>query len=349
MNPQELLEAFLNAPGDGCNEYTDALSQSVRELVRRAVGKREVGDLEDFEEECVLAIWMKVAALKAGELTSGIDNLEAFVRQAVHNRYCDAIRRKRPKWYNIKLELLEVFSGKTGVTGLAVWQNPDGVGRLLGFDGWQSKAGQGSARCRELVENAASFRQKSLQNRDPRELPVYRLAAAVLDYCDGPVEADLLTSCIAELVQARNEEPLSIDSQPDDDGESAASPVDWLISPNAGVEEQVIGSSWFTHVIDWFWKEFKLLSVKQKKALLYGMPGDQVMALAAEVGMKEIANSVGISTEQLASLINALPLPDLATAEELGVLARAVPSVRFKAWGRIRRRTRKSFLAADAQ
>ena len=39
----------------------------------------------------------------------------------------------------------------------------------------------------------------------------------------------------------------------------------------------------------------------------------------------------------------------MVTAEELGVPPRAVPSVRFKAWGRIRRRTRKSPLLLDEE
>ena len=41
------------------------------------------------------------------------------------------------------------------------------------------------------------------------------------------------------------------------------------------------------------------------------------------------------------------PLADAVTAQELGVEPRAVPSVRFKAWGRIRRRTRKSSLFVE--
>lgn len=346
MNAQELLEAYVSAPGDRGDRYWEALSTSVRDLVHRAVGKREVGDLEDFEEECVLAIWTKISTLKSGGETTGIDNLEAFVRQAVHNRYCDAIRRKRPKWYNLKLELLEIFSGKANIEGLALWQNPEGSGRLCGFGEWKGRSGSGSARCRHLTENALAFRAKYLQNRDPQEAPLYELAAAVLDYCGTPVEVDTLTSCVAELVRARNEEPLSIDAQPDG-AEDSVAPVEWLISPDTDVEKQVVDASWFSHVTDWFWKEFLQLSVKQRKALLYGMAGDQVMALASALGMQEVAGSMEISVERLASMINGLPLPDAVTAEELGIQTRAVPSVRFKAWGRIRRRTRKSALALE--
>lgn len=315
--------------------------------MRKSVGKHEISDLEDFEEECVVAIWAKISLLRAEGRTGGqaIENLEAFVRQAVHNRYCDAVRRKRPKWYNLKLELMEIFSGKTNVRGFAMWQSGETSGRLCGFAQWVNRR-PATSRCRALAENSAVFRAQYLQNRDPRELPTHELAAAVLDYCGGPVEIDVLTSCIADLVKERSEEPLSIDAVPDADSDSAA-PVDWLISPDTDVERQVVDASWFNHVVTWFWKEFGELSIKQRKAILYGMSAEQVMALGSAVGMKAVADSLEIDRERLASLIGKLPLPDSVTAEELGIPTRAVPSVRFKAWGRIRRRTRKSALAGE--
>lgn len=342
---QELLEAYTSARGSQGDRYWEPLSDAVSELVHKSVGKREVSDLEDFEEDCILAVWTKINALKLDDGPGGIDNLEAFIRRTVHNRYCDAIRRKRPKWYNLKLELLEIFSGKSNIKGFALWQTLSGE-RLCGFSKWEGSSKSQSAKCRELVDNADTFRRKHLKNSDPQELPTFQLAAAVLDFCGGPLDVDALTSCIVNLTQAHTLEPLSIDAQPDAD-DDAGSPVDWLISPDKGVEKQVIDASWFGHVIDWFWKEFEKLSVKQKKALLYGMAGDQVMSLCAAIGMKEVAKSLEIDPRQLASLINELPRPDVLTADELGIQARAVPSVRFKAWGRIRRRTRKSSLAVD--
>ena len=346
MNAQELLDAYINTPGIDGDKYWESLSDAVGQLVHKAAGKRETGDLDDFEEECILSIWGKINSLKASDGVGGIDNLEAFVRQAVHNRYCDAIRRKRPKWYNLKLELLEIFSGKANVEGFAIWQNPEFSGKLCGYSEWEGSSKSFASRCRELLDNSGEFRKKLLQNRDPQELPTYELAAAILDYCNGPVEIDVLTNCVAELTQTKNLEPLSIDALPNDDEESN-SPIDWLVSSDTSVEKQVVDASWFNHVIDWFWREFAELSIKQKKTLLYGMAPDQVMALVSSVGMKEVANSLEINAGQLASLINELPLADAKTADELGIQARAVPSVRFKAWGRIRRRTRKSSLAID--
>lgn len=343
MDAQDLLEAYINTCGE---THREPLCEMVRDLVHRSVSRREVGDLEDFEEDCVLAIWTKISAIKAGESDTSIDNLEAFVRRAVHNRYCDAIRRKRPTWYNLKLELLEIFSGKSHVKGFALWQNPSTGARMCGYAKWDGSPVSASARCRELVDDVPGFQTRHLANQDPVELPTYQLAAAVLDFCDGPVDVDALTSCIAELTHVHVAEPLSIDAQPDPD-EDSGSPVDWLVSPETDVEKQVVDGGWFQHVIDWFWKEFIQLSVKQRKALLYGLGGDQVMALCAAVGMKEVAKSVEMEARKLASMISELPLPDAVTAEELGVEARAVPSVRFKAWGRIRRRTRKSSLSLD--
>lgn len=346
MDAQQLLEAYICTPGSAGDRYWEPLSNFVSDLVHRSAAKRETADLEDFEEDCVLAIWTKISALKSGEAEGSIDNLEAFIRRAVHNRYCDAIRRKRPTWYNLKLELLEIFTGKANIEGFALWQSPDSGARLCGFAAWEGRSPTGAARVRELTDNASGFRTKFLHNRDPKELPTHELAAAVLDFCDAPVDVDALTSCLAELTHVYVAEPLSIDAQPEADDDATA-PVDWLISPDIEVEKQVVDAEWFGHVIDWFWREFVDLSIKQRKALLYGMGGDQVMAIVTAVGIAEIAKSLDMNREQFASLISGLPIPDVVTAEELGIPARAVPSVRFKAWGRIRRRTKKSSLIVD--
>ena len=77
------------------------------------------------------------------------------------------------------------------------------------------------------------------------------------------------------------------------------------------------------------------------------MSGDQIKAMVGSGGMKEVSESLEIQREQLASLINRLPLPDVEIAEELQITPRAVPSVRFKAWGRIRRRVKKTSLIED--
>ena len=346
MDAQQLLEAYISTPGSAGDRYWEPLSDIVSELVHKSASKRETADLEDFEEDCVLAIWTRISGLKSGETEGSIDNIEAFIRRAVHNRYCDAIRRKRPTWYNLKLELLEIFSGKANVEGFALWQSPESGARLCGFADWEGRPPTGAAKLRELSDNAAGFQTKFLRNRDPNELASYELAAAVLDFCGAPVDVDALTSCMAELTHAFVPEPLSIDAQPEADDDASA-PVDWLISSDVEVEKQVVDAEWFNHVIDWFWREFVELSLKQRKALLYGMGQDQVMALATSVGMAEIAKSMEMTPEQFASLISGLPLPDVVTAEELEIPARAVPSVRFKAWGRIRRRTKKSSLIVD--
>lgn len=346
MDAQQLLEAYISTPGSAGDRYWEPLSNVVSDLVHKAAGKRETADLEDFEEDCILAIWTRISALKSGATEGSIDNLEAFVRRAVHNRYCDAIRRKRPTWYNLKLELMEIFSGKSNIEGFALWQSPESGARLCGFAEWEGRPPTGAGRVRELTDNAQAFQAKVLHNRDPKELATHELAAAVLGFCGAPVDIDSLTSCLAELTKIFVAEPLSIDAQPEADDDAGA-PVDWLISPDVEVEKQVVDSEWFGHVMDWFWREFLDLSLKQRKALLYGMGGDQVMALATSVGMVEIAKSLEISPELLASLIGRLPKPDVETAGELEIPARAVPSVRFKAWGRIRRRTKKSSLAVD--
>ncbi|HOK55251.1 MAG TPA: hypothetical protein PKV43_12360, partial [Armatimonadota bacterium] len=227
-DPQQLLQNYINLPPGQCEAYIEPLAEEVRRLVRKSLIKKETGDLEDFEQDCLLGIWTRIDAIKRGAVEGTIENLEAFVRRAVHNRYCDAIRRKRPAWYNLKLELLDMFSGKLNVKGFAIW-NPEGSSeRLCGYDKWSSSNRSAAAKCKEICEDQRAFIRNMLQNRDPAEVPTVELACRILDCAGGPVPIDDLVSCIATLTDVRDPDPLSIDTQPEGD-DDADSPVDWLV------------------------------------------------------------------------------------------------------------------------
>ena len=344
MNVQELLVQYLSCHNSSANIHIEPLAEEICKIVHRSLSKREVGDLEDFEEDCFVAVWARIESIKQGAPVDAIDNLEGFIRRTVHNRYCDAIRRKRPSWYNLKLEILETFSGKLNIEGFAIWQSPTGSERLCGFTIWQGRSDSATGACRELSDDSGKFFKHGLSNRGPAEFPVVELAAAILDWVGGPVEVDALTSCIAGFLQVRDSEPLSIDSQPDGDDE-AGSPLNWLISSDVDVEEQVIGQNWLKQVISWFWIEFGQLSIKQRKAIFFGLSAEQAISIATACGIEKTAEALELDPKLLAGLIGKLPLPDMKIADELNLPAHAVPSVRFKAWRRIQRRARKSELA----
>jgi DNA-directed RNA polymerase specialized sigma24 family protein len=344
-NPQKLLQKYISLPPGECEAYIEPLSEEIRKLVRRSLVKHETADLEDFELDCLLAIWTRIDAIKRGIVDSNIENIEAFVRRAVHNRYCDAIRRKRPSWYNLKLEMMDLFSGKLNVKGLSMWVSDSGE-RVCGYAKWEGRAGNGGAKCREISEDMQVFARRMLENRDPAEISNVELACKILDYVGAPVPIDDLVSCIAALKDVRDSEPLSIDSQPDGD-EEADSPVQWLVDDHVDVEQQVINDRWLDHVIKWFWNEFMLLAPRQRKAMMLGMGADQVTAIISSIGLEETAKALEMPEDKLLKLIPQLPLPDAVTGEEIGVPARSVPSVRFKAWRRIQRRSRKSGISLE--
>jgi DNA-directed RNA polymerase specialized sigma24 family protein len=346
LKPQELLTAYLTDARVDDPVYVERISQVIRTLIHKASAKREITDFEDFEEDCVLATWTKIRALKAGDATSPIDNLEAFVRQSVHNRYCDAVRRKRPKWYNLKIEVLEILTGKAGVRGFAVWENPGTSERICGFAEWDGRPKPTSSRCREILDRPDRFKRVALQNRQPSELPSHELMTLIFRYTGGPVEVDALTNCIVELTQAKGVETVSIDGINDDDSEGSSS-HEWLLTSDVNVEKQVTDSGWFSHVTDWFWTEFNTLSISQKRTILLGMAGDQVAALCGSVGISRVAAGLEMDARELAILFDKLPLPDAEIAERINGSARSVPSIRFKAWAKIRRRTQRSELATE--
>lgn len=343
-DPQYYLEQYINLPSGKCEAYLEPLADEVQRLVKRSLLKRETADLEDFEQDCILGIWTRIDAIKRGVVETNIENIEAFIRRAVHNRYCDAIRRKRPGWYNLKLELLDIFSGKLNVKGFAIW-NVEGVSeRLCGYSKWEGSSKRATAKCKEINEDERAFMREMLDNRDPSEVPTVELACRILDWVAGPVPIDDMVSCIAKLTAVRDPDPLSIDAQPEG-GEDADSPVDWLVDAQVDVERQVVDAGWLDHVLDWFWKEYLLLAPKQRKAIMLGLSSEQVMTIITSVGMAQVSDALEMTNDKLGALISRLPLPDVVTGEEIGIPARSVPSVRFKAWRRIQRRSKKSGVA----
>lgn len=343
-DPQYYLEKYISLPSGKCDAYLEPLAEEIQKLVKRSLLKRETSDLEDFEQDCLLGIWTRIDAIKRGVVETKIENIEAFVRRAVHNRYCDAIRRKRPGWYNLKLELLDIFSGKLNVKGFAIWTVDGASERLCGYDKWNGSPRSATAKCKEITEDARAFTKHMLSNRDPAEVPTVELVCRILDWVGGPVPIDDIVSCIAKLTAVRDPDPLSIDAQPDGSEESD-SPIDWLVDSDVNVEKQVIDAGWLDHVLDWFWKEFLLLAPKQRKAIMLGLSSEQVMSIISSVGINTVADALEVTPDRLSALISRLPLPDVVTGDEIGIPARSVPSVRFKAWRRIQRRSRKSGVA----
>lgn len=345
MNTQDLLTQYLDANDDSTHKYMEPLVDAIRRTIQRCLTKREVGDLEDFEEDCLIAVWTRINAIRQDVSVDGIDNLEGFIRRTVHNRYCDAIRRKRPSWYNLKLELLETFSGRLNVEGFALWQSSTGSDRLCGFTDWEGRTDLAVASCRGLADSPQAFLERGIGNRNPSELSVPELAAAVLDWVKGPVGIDDLTSCLAGLLHLKDYEPLSIDSQPEAN-DDMGSPVDWLIASDIDVEEQVVGNRWLKQVLNWFWQEFQQLSLKQRKAIFFGLMSEQAVTIITSCGVDNVAQALETERQTLVRLLGKLPIPDTEIAGELEIPPRSVPSVRFKAWRRIQRRAHKSELMA---
>lgn len=346
LKPQELLTAYITMAEEDDWAYIERISGFIKELVHKAASKREITDFEDFEEECVLAVWSKIRALKSGESTTQIDNFEAFIRQSVHNRYCDAVRRKRPKWYNLKIEVMEILNGKSNIKGFAYWEEPSTGEKVCGFENWMGSKRPVTSRCREILDQQERFKRKYLNNRQPNEIPVYEMIGIILNYANCPVGVDALTNCIVELTQAKGVETFSIEGMQDDDSESTSG-HEWLLSSDVDIEKQVTDSNWFGHVTTWFWDEFETLSVGQKKAILFGMPGDQVLALCTSIGIGKVAQGLQMEPRELADIIDRLPIPDIEIAEKIGSSARSVPSIRFKAWARIRKRTQRSKFVSE--
>src|SRR5262249_28794033 len=120
------------------------------------------------------------------------------------------------------------------------------------------------------------------------------------------------------------------------------STIDTLVDSRATVAEQVERRIFLKYV----WSEIGKLPLRQRVALLLNLTdadGHSVIGLLPAIGiasLREIADSLGMPEEQLASIWNQLPIDDLTIASYLGGTRQQVINLRKTARERLARKSR---------
>ena len=339
MTSQELLTAYLNADELNIEEREAALTKRIMETVHIAVKKRDDSYQPEWESDCLFSVWTRIAAMKAGRDVSPIENLDAFINTVVKSKFCDSIRRKRPAWYNKKVEITEIFSGKTGYTGVTILERR--YCALKGMTGDRRVAG---SNCKELAKESDSvraFKAARLGNKEPFEFGVGDLCIAVLEHCGGPVDIDVLTGTVVDLLQLKNLDPVSIDKPVSEDDDSLTI-GDSLVSEERSVEDQVCEGDYFDNVARWLVPELMALTRERRMTVLLALDREQIMSLISSVGIDAVTELFETDKNGLYDIVRRIPLSDAEIGRETGVEVRAIPSMRFKAWERIRRHVKKT-------
>ena len=144
----------------------------------------------------------------------------------------------------------------------------------------------------------------------------------VLKATDRPIAFDVLVSAVAELVGMEEDVAVGLDEELDVPGRDRGRPPSFMTQ------------------VDWriylrqLWPKILQLPLRQRQALLLNLTdreGRDLVALLPATGvasLRQIAEALEMSAEQLAQLWNDLPLDDLTLAGYLGLTRQQVVNLR---------------------
>jgi hypothetical protein len=290
---------------------------------------RDISDDEaaDLAGDVTLRLVARLRELKSDPIAKAVNSFRGYVAVTTYHACDEYLRKKYPRRHSLKNQLRYVI---THSVGFAVWEGDKGE-FLCGLTVWKEQGRRAANRSR-IRESLDQFPRSNKTKSSPPDL-----LAAIFDRAGGPLPLDDLVSLVADLWQIRDVAPAaSIEGDPagvrPDKTESRA-------GPDARMDER-------SH-LERLWAEICELPLRQRVALLLSLrdsSGRGVLTLLPLIhiaSLRQIAESLGMPGEKLASLWNQLPLDDATIAEYLAITRQQVINLRKCARERLWRRTRE--------
>ena len=353
LNIDPLLEPLLLAASD---EQTDSfLSQLIATHLepvikgviryklhfnsRKAV---EQAEADDIAQEITLQLLAELQKFRQEPQVHSISNVCGLAAVIAHRTCSGWMRSQFPERHALKNRLHYLL---TRQRGFALWQDKNRK-LMAGFAAWheQSSRGRGGGRQRRMAETVLA-RLKSLAD-DEKLLGQIRslwkgrgqsdasdTLATIFNHLGDPIEFDELVSGLAEM--------LAIKDRPVESTDQNENAVGLMV---AGGERD---TSWQVEkrmFLQRLWEEVRQLPLNQRVALLLNLRDSQgrgCIALFPAAGIatvRELAETLGMSAEELAGLWSELPLQDASIADRLRLTRQQVINTRKSARERLKRR-----------
>ena len=331
-----VLSPYLQASGeaDAAAALEQLICERAQPIVRQILGaKLRVGrsadsDLTedqaaDLVSEVTLKLVQRLRNLRANVSEKAIENFPGYVAVTAYHACDGYLRKKYPRRYSLKNQLRYILTHRAG---LAVWEGNEGD-LLCGFAVWRdSKRAVSRSNLRQLP-NEPQLLVNSNANVSPPDL-----VSMIFDRAGAPLRLDDLVSLIADLWRIR-------------DVPSGATSID--VDAYSGPDEQLDARMDQRSHLERLWAEIRELPLRQRTVLLMslrdanGRGALALLPLIQVASISQIAETLSMPAEKLATLWNQLPLEDREIAESLGVTRQQVVNLRKCARERLRRRTRE--------
>jgi RNA polymerase sigma factor (sigma-70 family) len=295
---------------------------------------RSAEDAEDMRSEVMLQLLSRLGELRENPKVKYINNFQGYVAAITYSAWHEYLRRKHPQRHLLKNKLRYLLTHRDT---FAVWEGDDRQ-LLCGFSGWANQKTTPSAttRIKELTTGPEASERAGLSANDIQRWDLASLVAAVFRYLGSCVDLDDLVSLLAEWTGVSDQIPQAFDD------ENAEDPLERVADPHELIDTELQRRTYLRRL----WSEIRELQPRQRSALLLNLRdadgGDVVSVLPVSgiATMSEIANALSMSTDELATFWNDLPLDDITIANQLSVTRQQVINLRKSARERLARRMR---------
>lgn len=322
-----------------CEHVQPLVKQIIRAKLRfyprRAGDHRERQDSEDVSHEVTLQLLKRLREFKTNHGDEDFSDFRGYVAVIAYNACYTYLRQKYPERFRLKNKLRYIL---THQEGFALWEGSEKEW-LCGLSAWRHQKTPFSVKepLRQLRGSAQVMELATLSRENSPRNRVIPLLAAIFNWLGRPIELEELVNVVAGLIEIK--EPLA---QAELNGESM---INWrddymdLPARLATRQEQHL-------YLRRLWAEICELPLEQRTALLLSLrdkQADDMITLLAHLrvaSLRQMAEALAMSAEELAELWHDLPLEDAAIARRLGVTRQQVVNLRQTARRRLLRRTK---------
>jgi RNA polymerase sigma factor (sigma-70 family) len=286
-------------------------------------------EADDLYQEALLQLLTRLQQFRREPGGHPIADVRGMAAVIAHRTCSGWMRRQFPERHALKNRLHYLL---TRQRGLALWQGEEGK-LLTGFAAWQGqKQSASAARLAELSEGEGLPAHVRML-RGGRQQELGEALAAIFKHVGGPVEFDELVRALATLLGIRDQ---PFESLPEKEDATAFPPAAGESDPAWHIEKRIF--------LQRLWEELQQLPPHQRAALLLNLKdagGFGCITLFPATGvatLRQLADALEMSADELARLWNELPLEDASIAELLGLTRQQVINARKSGRERLARR-----------
>jgi hypothetical protein len=305
---------------------------AIRKVVRYKLafqGRSESQDVEDVAGDVVVELIARLQSVKSTGDVDAIGSFSGYTAVAAYHACNEYLRRKYPNRHRLKNRLRYLLNAEPG---FAIWEV--GAEWLCGTAKWQKQgraavSGDRLARARELLSDLP---------HGPDAMHPATLLSSIFERMGGPIPFDEAVEMLAWLWGVDDPAALS---------EAHAREV-----PTG--ETQTGLRMELTQWLSTLWQQIRALPRAQQIALLLNLRSGAdtaavtLLPVTGVASIVEIAETLGIASEEFAEMWNSLPLDDLAIARHLGLTRQQVINLRKSARERLIRRVGGKSFSSDS-